>query len=84
LKNPSEIWNFLDGLFGTKAQSQLDTSSVEKWFETNYPARYVDSSNFRENYKVVLNNTKTGAVIESKDGYEEWQVKLQDGKIIEI
>ena len=84
LKNPAEIWNFLDGLFGTKPQSQLDTSSVERWFETNYPARYVDSSNFEENFKVVLNNTKTGAVIESKDGYEEWQVKLQDGKIIEI
>lgn len=80
------LWDFLGGV---EAKSEgriieLSNSNIENWFGQTYPATYVDSGNFRGNFTVTINNTKTRAVIEANDGSQEWEVSLSENKIQEI
>jgi hypothetical protein len=63
----------------------LTPKNVENWFSETYPASYIDSDNFKNNFSVSINNTKTKAVIETNDGSQEWEVSISgDNKIQEI
>lgn len=80
------LWDFLNGV---EAKSEgriieLSNSNIENWFAQTYPASYVDSGNFRSNFTVTINNSKTRAVIETNDGSQEWEVSLTENKIQEI
>ena len=78
----SWIRKLFSGSIGTTIE--LNNSNVENWFESTYPAKYVDKNNFENNFTITLNNTKTKAVIMSNDGTEEWEVLLSDNEIQEI
>jgi hypothetical protein len=78
------VWikKFFSGATGEL--EQLSETNVENWFQSTYPATYVDSRNFKENFSIIINVEKTQAVIESNDGIQEWEVKIEDNKIVEI
>jgi hypothetical protein len=80
------LWNFLSGVEAKSEGriTELSNSNIENWFGQTYPATYVDSANFRGNFTVTINNTKTRAVIEANDGSQEWEVSLSENKIQEI
>jgi hypothetical protein len=80
------LWNFLSGVEAKSEGriTELSNSNIENWFGQTYPATYVDSGNFRGNFTVTINNTKTRAVIEANDGSQEWEVSLSENKIQEI
>jgi hypothetical protein len=63
---------------------ELTESNVENWFKSTYPEIYLDSQNFKTNFSITVNVDGSQSVIESKDGTKEWEVKLQDNKIVEI
>jgi hypothetical protein len=63
----------------------LTPKNVENWFSEAYPASYLDSDNFKNNFTVSINNTKTKAVIQTNDESQEWEVSISgDNKIQEI
>jgi hypothetical protein len=80
------LWDFLSGIEAKSEGriTELSNSNIENWFGQTYPATYVDSGNFRGNFTVTINNTKTRAVIEANDGSQEWEVSLSENKIQEI
>lgn len=83
-KNPIELWNWLNKTTGIdEGVDKLTESNVEGWFKVTYPAKYVDSGTFKDNFSITLNTTQTEAVIEANDGSEEWEVKIQDNKIVQ-
>jgi hypothetical protein len=83
-KNPVELWNWLNKTTGLdEGVDKLKESNVEGWFKVTYPAKYVDSGTFKNNFSITLNATQTEAVIEANDGSEEWEVKIQDNKIVQ-
>ena len=89
LSGTGDIKMLLDFLNGVEAKSEdriaeLSNSNIENWFAQTYPASYVDSGNFRSNFTVTINNSKTRAVIEANDGSQEWEVSLTENKIQEI
>lgn len=83
-KNPIELWDWLNKTTGIdEGVDKLTESNVEGWFKVSYPAKYVDSGTFKDNFSITLNTTQTEAVIEANDGSEEWEVKIQDNKIVQ-
>ena len=89
MSGTGDIKMLLDFLNGVEAKSEgriteLSNSNIENWFGQTYPATYVDSANFRGNFTVTINNSKTRAVIEANDGSQEWEVSLSENKIQEI
>jgi hypothetical protein len=83
-KNPLELWDWLNKTSGVDdGIYKLTESNVEGWFKVTYPAKYVDPNNFKNNFNITLNTTKSEAVIEANDGSEEWEVKIQDNKIVQ-
>lgn len=80
------LWDFLNGVEAKSEGriTELSNSNIENWFAQTYPASYVDSGNFRSNFTVTINNSKTRAVIEANDGSQEWEISLSENKIQEI
>lgn len=80
------LWDFLSDVEARSEGriTELSNSNIENWFESTYPATYVDSDNFKRNFTITINNSKTIAVIEDNDGSQEWEVSLSENKIQEI
>lgn len=78
------VWirKFFSGATGEL--EQLSETNVENWFQDTYPATYIDSRNFNNNFTIRINIPKTMAAIEANDGSQEWEVKIEDNKIVEI
>jgi hypothetical protein len=83
-KNPLELWDWFNKISGVDdGIYKLTESNVEGWFKLTYPAKYVDQTNFKNNFNITLNTTQSEAVIEANYSSEEWGVKIQDNKIVE-